>query len=239
MARAPGNPSAADLDHAYLYRLTDDAADRVNLAWLITVKSGGGETTIVTAYSMPKDEFDRLSALANTGDAQAEYNLGRVYGSGVAGTPDREKSAEWISKAAQQGLPAAANALGQYFEFGVGVPKDVRAAVSWYTKSANAGYPPGQYNLGLMYEGGLGVKQDFVTARDWIAKAAKQDVPAAIDELPRVMVAANGQIKKYQEMKAQQAASRQCPAGYHWMTNGCESFGGILNTYRMATGHNM
>ena len=239
LSRSPGNPGARDLDHAYLYRVGSDSADPIDLMWLITLKTANADTVAVPAYLMPKEVFERLLSAANRNDVQAEYTLGRVYGSGVAGTPDRQRSAQWIAKAAQQGHAAAANVLGQYLEFAIGVPRNVKAAVYWYRKAADAGFAPGQYNLGLMYERGVGVPRDFITARTWITKAARQGLPSAQAELPLVNVAANGQVKKFEAMKAQQARGSQCPPGTTRTPLGCTQNGAIFANYKISTGKNI
>lgn len=239
LSRVPGHPAPGDLDHAYLYRLGSDSADPIDLMWLITLKAANADTVAVPAYVMPKEVFERLLNAANRNDVQAEYTLGRVYGSGVAGTPDRQKSAQWIAKAAQQGHAAAANALGQYCEFAIGIPRNMNAAVYWYRKAANTGFAPGEYNLGLMYERGLGVPRDFIAARAWITKAARQGLPSAQSELPLVNVAANGQVRKFEAMKARQARSSQCPLGTMRTPWGCTQNGAIFAEYRMRTGKNI
>ena len=241
VARIPGNPPAAEIDHAYLLRESPDSADASDLTWSIALKRGSVDVAAVPAYIMPKSEYETLLFAANRGEPEAEYRLARVYASGVAGNVDLGKSVEWLNKSAAANFAPAQNRLGQYSEFGVGMPRNPGNAIAWYRKSAAAGFAPGEYNLGLMYERGLGVARDFVTARQWIEKAAKQGLGPAISELPVVIAAANGQIRRYEQMKAQQArgTSGSCPLGYFRTQFGCKPSGAVFSEYRYRTGKNM
>ncbi len=81
---------------------------------------------------------------ADRDDADAQFNLGRIYG----------------------------KAFGTYAK-GRAVPQDDQQAVYWYRRSAEQGYRPAQINLAEIYfEGGTGVPQDHVQAYFWMSLAA-------------------------------------------------------------------
>lgn len=78
---------------------------------------------------------------AEQGYAQAQRYLGCYYLMGIGVLPqDYKKGAEWIRKAAEQGLDAAQYNLAQCYEKGEGVPKDLEKAKEWYAKAAAQGY---------------------------------------------------------------------------------------------------
>ena len=125
--------------------------------------------------------LDEFRPLAEQGDADAQYNLGVMYGHGKGVPQDFAEAAVWYRKAAEQGhakaqynLAKAQYNLGIMYDLGKGVPQDFAEAVAWYRKAAEQGLANAQYNLGVMYEDGMGVSQDYVTAYAWYNLAAAQ-----------------------------------------------------------------
>lgn len=217
------------LEHALLY-VSSGMEPAVGLAWTIAL-AGSLEAAEIPAYQMTRPEFDALMAAAERGSAASEYTLAMVYFNGAAGATDVGRAVEWLAKSAARGDPRAQNKLGQCYEYGAGVRPNQSAAAEWYQKAANSGFPASEFNLGLMYEQGSGVPRSYVTARQWIERAAHRDWPAAIDELPVVIAAANGEIRRAQQLRAQQAQAKRCPPGY--MPSGlgrCMSFALMMDS---------
>ena len=98
-------------------------------------------------FGVPQDHAASIKwyrKAAEQGDADAQFNLGRVY--------DRPIGMYAKSRAA---------------------PQDDLEAVNWYGKAAQQGYAPAQSNLAEIYAaGGSGVPQDFVQAYFWMSLAA-------------------------------------------------------------------
>jgi TPR repeat protein len=116
---------------------------------------------------------------AEQGNAQAQFNLGLMYGDGRGVKQDDAQAVHWYRLAAEQGLASAQHNLGWMYDRGFGVKKDGAKAVHWYRKAAEKGYADAQFNLGLMYGDGRGVKQDDVQAANWFIKAAEQGLADA------------------------------------------------------------
>jgi hypothetical protein len=90
----------------------------------------GGEGYYVRAAKL-------LRPLADQGDAQAEYYLGRSY---YLSSPEGAVEAvKWYKKAADQGNVMAQYNLGTAYREGVGVLRDVVAAHMWLNLAAAAG----------------------------------------------------------------------------------------------------
>jgi TPR repeat protein len=212
VARVPGRPGAGLVEHAYLFRASRDPANAADLVWTIALKTTAAEASLVAAYIMPKEEFDRLLAAAGGGDPHAQYSLAHVYLTGIAGPPDPGQAAAWLTKAAEQGYPEAENKLGQYYQFGTAVPADAKAAAHWYEKAADAGDINGEFNLGLLYETGLGVPQDWLKAEHWIIAAARQGSQAAIAEYGIVHQGAQREAHR-RELAAQQQQQTRAHCG--------------------------
>jgi TPR repeat protein len=93
-------------------------------------------------------DFDKQNTLAQEGDAEAQYKLGKMYYDGEGVTKNYQKAVEWLRKAAGQGLDKAQNSLGYMYANGYGVTKDYQKAVEWYRKAAEQGLDKAQTNLG-------------------------------------------------------------------------------------------
>jgi uncharacterized protein len=123
-------------------------------------------TGSVAAKLSPDEIFD-LQKRADSGDAAAQYALGRAYEHGN-GVPLRaDQAAIWYRKAAEQGNDKAQNGLGVLYWFGEGVERDKTEAVRWYRKAARQGNADAMFNLGAAYYNGEGVGPDDNLAFAW------------------------------------------------------------------------
>jgi len=132
-------------------------------------------------------ELEALRKKAEQGDAEAQLNLGTMYGSGRDGAGQNATEAiKWLRKAADQGEKHAQNYLGIMYSQGRGVAKDEAEGVKWFRKAAEQGYAESQCYLGIAYLYGIGVSRDVKQAKIWLKKsAAQKDAKAA--ELLRSM----------------------------------------------------
>ncbi len=112
--------------------------------------------------------------LAERGNAEAQYRIGRMYEFGKGYTQDKAQGIAWIRKAAAQNHADAQQELGFIYATGDGVKQDDVQAVEWFRKAATSGDATAQYNLGLLYAKGQGVKKDYTQAIDWWRKSAAQ-----------------------------------------------------------------
>ena len=67
--------------------------------------------------------------LAEQGDADAQHNLGFMYGEGRGVPQDYKEAVHWYRRAAAQGHAEAQAKLGQMYGAGWGVPQDYKEAV--------------------------------------------------------------------------------------------------------------
>jgi TPR repeat protein len=116
----------------------------------------------------------RASRLANRGDVEASYGLGRAYTEGDQGAPqDLNKGARWFRVAAEGGLAEAQARLGTCYVTGYGVAKDYKEAVKLYQLSADQGFAAGQASLAGCYWKGVGVEKNLGRAKRLYYAAAK------------------------------------------------------------------
>ncbi len=112
--------------------------------------------------------------LAERGDPEAQYRIGRLYEFGNGYPKDQAQGIAWIRKAAAQNHVDAQQELGYIYATGDGVKQDDVQAAAWFRKAATAGDAQAQYNLGLLYAKGAGVPKDYAQAFDWWSKSAAQ-----------------------------------------------------------------
>lgn len=116
--------------------------------------------------------LDRLTFLANKGEAEAELIVGLRYleGNGVAA--NATEAGRWLERAAVQGNPIAQNALGALYQNGRGVKIDQAEAMHWYESAAIQGNRHAMSNLAVLYAGGGGGPKNFAEASRWFQRSA-------------------------------------------------------------------
>jgi TPR repeat protein len=121
-----------------------------------------------------------LEEAAQAGSAHAALELGLMLTSGRGGAVDTRAGVEWITRAANAGLAAAAVLLG-----GTLLTIDAHAAdgVAWLRKAAAAEEWNAFWLLGVAYWCGLGVARDATQARLLLQVAAQHEVVEAQIEL--------------------------------------------------------
>jgi TPR repeat protein len=81
------------------------------------------------------DEFDKnfeaSNRLAETGDLDAQFNLGLSYAKGTGVAIDVPKAIKWYTLAAEAGDLKAQYNLGNCYYHGEGITVDQREAVKW------------------------------------------------------------------------------------------------------------
>jgi TPR repeat protein len=131
----------------------------------------GYEALIRKDYATAIKEY---RPLAERGNAEAQYRIGRMYEFGQGYRQDKPQGIAWIRKAAAQNHADAQQELGVIYATGDGVKQDDVQAVAWFRKAATSGNATAQYNLGLLYAKGQGVKKDYAQAIAWWRNSAAQ-----------------------------------------------------------------
>jgi TPR repeat protein len=91
----------------------------------------------------PAGSLEQIRKLAEEGNAEAQYKLGRMNEEGLVGaTEDYREAAKWFLKAAEKGHAQAQYKMGIMYTLGKGVYKDRVEAAKWFGKAAQQGYEP-------------------------------------------------------------------------------------------------
>lgn len=146
-------------------------------------------------FSMPAkandaDTLNAMVALANKGDAEAQYHVGMMYNNGIGTEQDRRQAFEWFQKSAASNDPLGAYKLGCYYDGqGAGiVASDSDQALKYKLVSAKAGYALAQHDVANLYD-----KQgNSAEALKWWKMAGDQGYPNALFSLSRVYSAGKG-----------------------------------------------
>lgn len=123
--------------------------------------------------------LQRLSPLAGTGDARAQFDIGfmHAFGWGVQRNP--ADALAWYRKAADQGLAVAQHFLGLAYVNGEGVRPDDAEAARWFARAAAQGFAQAQFMLGQMTLNGRGVAKDPVQGYALTVMAGRSGVRSA------------------------------------------------------------
>jgi TPR repeat protein len=124
-----------------------------------------------------------LEAAAASGNATAQFELGRAHYRGEGAAKDHAKAVEWIRRSAEQGHADAMASMGFFCSQGIGVEKNEAAAIEWFRKGAEAGSPKSQMNLGLVLRQGKTITRNHTESMEWLEKAASTGDPDAVRTL--------------------------------------------------------
>jgi TPR repeat protein len=105
------------------------------------------------------------NALAEAGDARAQYHLGTLFALGRGVPQNDAEAAHWISLAGEQGHTLAQYVVGP-------MSGDNLLEARWYLQAAEQGHAVAQYNAGFLFDEGRGVERSRVRAHMWFSLAA-------------------------------------------------------------------
>ncbi|MAO57488.1 MAG: hypothetical protein CMM61_17575 [Rhodospirillaceae bacterium] len=122
--------------------------------------------------------------LAEAGDPEAQFRVGRLYDVGEGTPPDGKQAVYWYGKAHGQGNRKATYNLGQIYYSGRIVTKNESSAAKYFQIAAESGHVDAQVNFGVFNLLGKGLKQDLIEGYRWllIAKSrGDQEVGEAVE----------------------------------------------------------
>jgi localization factor PodJL len=109
-----------------------------------------------------------LERAAIEGNPVAQFQWGEAR----LAANDFASGADFVRRAAQQGLPAAQYRLSKLHEEGLGVPRDMIQARDWAEKAARGGNVKAMHDLAVFFADGEGGPQSYAGAVEWFRKAA-------------------------------------------------------------------
>lgn len=148
-------------------------------------------------------------ALAEQGDAQAQFAMARAYAKGQGVRKDSARALRWYRLSAAQGDAFMLFHLGSQLWEGLEVPKDESEARWYWTLAAEQGFPPAQAALGTVLSiGSQDIVIDKVQAYVWLSLASAQGDEAAAQRLGKL----KKQLNSAQIAKARQSLTQWKPS---------------------------
>ena len=135
----------------------------------------------VPARANDADTFKAMVALADKGDAEAQYHVGMMHNNGIGTQKDPKQAFVWFQKAAAANDPLGAYKLGCYYagQFAGVVATDANEALKYKLVAAKAGYALAQNDVAHLYS-----RQDNPEeAVKWWKMASDQGDPMALYSL--------------------------------------------------------
>jgi uncharacterized protein len=138
--------------------------------------------------------FNGMMALANTGDAEAQYHVGMMYNNGIGVQKDPKLALVWFQKSTAAHDPLGAYKLGCYHagQFGV-VATDLKEALKYKLVAANAGYSLAQHDVAVLYA----QQGNFEEAVKWLQQASIQGDDQSLFKMSRLYYDGKGVPQNY------------------------------------------
>jgi hypothetical protein len=172
-------------------------ANSVTLAIGMLLVAGASTVSADTAAGMEafrnKDyqtAYRQWKAMAEAGQAEAQFDLGVLYAQGLGVRRDLSEAARWYRQSADQGNAEAEFALGQMYSRGGGAPRDLDDAMRWFqmANDPNSDGPPTDWTVIQ----GYGIRQDQQQAAYWYQLAAEKGHAEAQYNLGRLYATGQG-----------------------------------------------
>jgi len=90
-----------------------------------------------------------LTAMAEKGAAEAQFDLGAHYIFAVGTTQNLAKAFHWLTNSASQDFPPAQYTLGKLYKQGVGVVSNQALADAWFQLGVQHNYTPSKHEAAL------------------------------------------------------------------------------------------
>lgn len=190
------------------------------MRFLITVVVTVTSLLPITATEKVMPEiWEQCARLAQNGDSEAQYRLGRMYRDGEIVGKDAKEAFYWFRKSAANGNDEAMLEVGKCFRDGLGVIADNRIAAENFWRSAEKGNPEGAYCYAVMLRDGIGIPQDRNKAYRWFSKAAEKGYADAATQARHLSAYAgknkNATVSVNTKISGKGKSGTKQPAGKH------------------------
>ncbi|MGV8839036.1 MAG: tetratricopeptide repeat protein [Bauldia sp.] len=127
--------------------------------------------------------FAATLACAEAGVARAQWNVGRMFGTGWGVPRDPAAAEAWYRRSAEQGFAFAEVSVALTLAAGTPTQEQLAEALTFFIRAANQGDSFAMMRTALAYEGGLGTPVDLMRAAAWYTVATGFNEPGAFDPM--------------------------------------------------------
>ena len=120
----------------------------------------------------PKRGIKWFKLAAESGNSDAQYDLGNAFFKGIGVEQDDCIAAQWYKTAAENGHAKAQNDYAFCLLRGIGVEKNESLAIDWLYKSAEQGCRDACLTLAYCFENGIGVQKNSRESEYWTKQVA-------------------------------------------------------------------
>jgi len=132
-----------------------------------------------------KTAFKEYLPLAEAGNAEAQYRIGRMYRFGLGRNQNYDKAMFWFKKAVKSGYRPMMITLGYMIGRGQGVKASKEAEICFYRLEAERGNKMAQWSLYLSLPVN---KFTLEENKFWLNRAVNQGVPAAMAHKGKIII---------------------------------------------------
>ncbi len=136
----------------------------------------------------PNEAFELLSQAADTGSAEAQYELAKLFEKGIGTEPDPARALALYRQAADQDFADAINDLGFLtYQGGLGLRQDPDAALLYFERAADLRHPQAMYNFAALIDDGLIPTKGAEESAEYLYQALRtgsSDVLQILSERP-------------------------------------------------------
>ena len=136
----------------------------------------------------PAQAVDWLTRAAEAGSAEAQFELAKLYETGIGVPQDDARSLELYRMSADQDFADAINDLGfLHYQGGVGLRQDPLTALKFFERAANLRHPQAMFNFAALFDDGVVVGKSPQDAARYLYDALRtgsQDVLNILTERP-------------------------------------------------------
>jgi len=153
-----------------------DTRSMLGLAY-ISMNPGAGRFDMSRA-------IDLLTRAANSGSAEAMFELARVYEQGLGVTPDPARALALFQASADLGYARAVNDLGfLHYQGGLGLAPDPDRAIGFFAQAAELRHPQALFNYAALVDDGLVAGKGPRDAASYLYRALRTGSRDVLDVL--------------------------------------------------------
>lgn len=125
-------------------------------------------------------QVSNMIEAAESGNVDAQLNLGIAYAKGNGVKKDLKKAVYWLERSSKGNSARGTYLLARAYELGRGVKKDPRKAFEFMSRAEAMGIEVAKVNLGLYFRTGLGVKKDLLRSFQIFEELAESGHPVGM-----------------------------------------------------------
>ena len=143
-------------------------------------------STQLSKAEQERTDNEELLNLAEKGDIEAQYRLGKQYYTGLHREQNLKEAYKWLGKAAQEGNSLAELSYGTMYEMGDYVDIDKNKAIYWYNKSCEQMNAEACFYAGGFYKNGEIGSPDYMLAASKFENAIQNSNSSAFVDAARL-----------------------------------------------------